>query len=368
MALLSSCAFAQSSAAVIEAKGTARPANADGTYAALRVSAPAGDGVSVKDFTLEREGGSFHFEQGSFYFYNQVSGRDLGAVFLGKGHFSLAPKDVGEQHSLALLAKNGEMEQDFSTLVLRFTDGTAAEIRKASTGSAGAATGAAGSAARDLRVGMREHIHMNIELRLLEDAIIPREGGYFVASFRMGFLLTGKNVLFTVDPESQPDQVELATWGDDNYQSWAAYRMPSAGRETGLVHVSDERLDVAFEKSGMMHCSAETTMTAHGDGVRVVPLNLYATLRVSGVYSESGDPLDFVQEDKTAGARELVPRRQRGTRRLRQLSDDVPSAEEPADRRDGQADKQGQRTRRRPARGVGHSGADSSGGVQSGRL
>jgi hypothetical protein len=306
MASLSSCACAQSSAAVIVAKGTARPANSDGTYTALRVSAPAGDGVSVKDFTLEREGGSFHFEQGSFYFYNPVSGRELGAVFLGKGHFSLAPKDAGEQHSLALLAKNGEMEQDFSTLVLRFTDGTAAEIRKASTGSAGAATGAAGSAARDLRVGMREHLHMNIELRLLEDAIFPREGGYFLASFRMGFLLTGKNVLFTVDPESQPDQVELATWGDDNYQSWAAYRMPRAGRETGLVHVSDERLDVTFEKSGMMHCSAETTMTAHGEGVRVVPLNLYATLRVSGVYSESGDPLDFVQEDKTADAQFAV--------------------------------------------------------------
>ena len=34
------------------------------------------------------------------------------------------------------------------------------------------------------------------------------------------------------------------------------------------------------------------------DGVRVVRLNLYPTLRVSGVYSESGAPLDFVQEGK----------------------------------------------------------------------
>ena len=34
------------------------------------------------------------------------------------------------------------------------------------------------------------------------------------------------------------------------------------------------------------------------DGVRVVRLNLYPTLRVAGVYAESGAPLDFVQEDK----------------------------------------------------------------------
>ena len=64
------------------------------------------------------------------------------------------------------------------------------------------------------------------------------------------------------------------------------------------MKVTDERLDVTIERSGMMKTSAETTMKVLRDGVRVVRLNLYPTLRVSGVYSESGAPLDFVQEAK----------------------------------------------------------------------
>jgi hypothetical protein len=47
--------------APIEPNGAARPANSDGTYQALRGSLPSGDGFTVKDLTLEREGGVFHF-------------------------------------------------------------------------------------------------------------------------------------------------------------------------------------------------------------------------------------------------------------------------------------------------------------------
>jgi len=64
------------------------------------------------------------------------------------------------------------------------------------------------------------------------------------------------------------------------------------------VQVTDEKLDVGIERSGEMKASAETTVKVLRDGVRVVRLNLYPTLRVTGVYSESGEPLDFVQEDK----------------------------------------------------------------------
>ena len=64
------------------------------------------------------------------------------------------------------------------------------------------------------------------------------------------------------------------------------------------MQVTDEKLDVTFDRSGMMKASAETTVKLRHDGVRVVRLNLYPTLRVAGVYSENGAPLDFVQEAK----------------------------------------------------------------------
>jgi hypothetical protein len=307
-ACLSPRCLAQSAAPVIEPSGSARPANIEGTYAALRSALPSGDGLAVKDFTLERDGAAFHFDQGSFYLYGPVNGRVTGAVFLGKGHFELAPTEATEQRSLALLTKNGVMAQDFSTLVLRFSDGTAEEIRKGSAGAVGASSSQASQAGVDAAKGFRQKLHANFELRLLDDLLGTAPGQFFLASFRMGGLFTGRNVLFIVDPqgalEASPDEVGLSTWDDDGVQTWAAYRMKDLrdGHRGIAVHVAAERLDVAFEKSGTMHSSAETTVNVLQDGVRVVHLNLYPSLRVSGVYSESGVPLDFVQE-----AREYDP-------------------------------------------------------------
>jgi len=296
---------AQMGTSVIEANGAARTPNTDGTYAALRSSLPGNDGVVVKGLTLEREGGRFRLDEGSVYFYGPVNGRVTGAVFVGKGHFELAPKEASEQHSLALLTKSGVMAQDFSTLVLRFTDGTAEEIRKGSAGTAAAPAAPVSQAARELAKSFRTRMHDNLELRLLDDAIAGRQGGFFLASFRMGGMFTGRNVLFVVDPEgtphAAPDQVELATWDDFDVQTWAAYKLHEASAHEGVpLHVSAERLDVSFEKSGMIRASAETTFKVSRDGLRVAPLQMYPTLRVSGVFSASGQPLDFVQEDKDA--------------------------------------------------------------------
>ena len=53
-------------------------------------------------------------------------------------------------------------------------------------------------------------------------------GQFFLASFRMGSALTGKNVVFIVDPEgtphATPDQVELTTWSDVDVQPWVDNR------------------------------------------------------------------------------------------------------------------------------------------------
>jgi hypothetical protein len=216
----------------------------------------------------------------------------------------LTVKDVGEQRSLALLTKSAGMAQDFTTLVLRFTDGTAEEIRKASAGAGAQPDGHVRAAAEDLAKNYRKNMSDNVELRMLADVLGGGQGQFFLASFRMGNMLTGKNLLFLVDPEgtahAAPDEVELTTWSDTELQPWVAYKMQHAdGKDQGSrVKVTDERLDVTIDHGGSMKTSAETTVKVLRDGVRVVRLNLYPTLRVSGVYSESGAPLDFVQEDK----------------------------------------------------------------------
>jgi hypothetical protein len=196
------------------------------------------------------------------------------------------------------------MAQDFTTLVLRFTDGTAEEIRKASAGAGAQPDGHVRAAAEDLAKNYRKNMSDNVELRMLADVLGGGQGQFFLASFRMGNMLTGKNLLFLVDPEgtahASPDEVELTTWSDFELQPWVAYKMQHAEEKYRgkRVQVSDERLDVIIDRGGTMKTSAQTTVKVLRDGVRVVRLNLYSSLRVTGVYSESGMPLDFVQEDK----------------------------------------------------------------------
>jgi len=294
---------AQTASKPIEPNGRARAANALTVYAALRTDLPGADGVTVKDFTLQREGGKFTFEQGDFYFYAPVEGRVTGAVFVGTGRFDLTAQGADEKRSLKLLTKSDSMTQEFTTLVLRFTDGTAEEIRKASAGAAGAPDKRVRNAAEDFAKEYRKNMSDNVDLRILADVIgNGGQGQYFLASLRMGNVLTGKNLLFLVDPEgtahAKPDQVELTTWSDVDLQPWVAYTMQHAEEKNSArrVQVTDERLDVTIGRDGEMKNTAETTMKVLRDGVRVVRLNIYPSLWVSGVYSESGAPLDFVRE------------------------------------------------------------------------
>jgi len=308
MAFMPCVCLAQLSAPVIEPNGTAHVPNSEGTYAALRSNLPVGPGLAVKNLIIERQGGSFRFDDGSFFLYGPVNGHVTGAVFEGKGHFTLAPTDPNERRSLALLTKTSEMSQEFTTVVLRFTDGTADEIRKASTGpSSGSATEASKPAA-ELAKDFRETIHWNLEARLLEDVLTDkpadRHGNFFLASFRAGGFFAGKNLLFIVDPEgalsADGDQVELATWDTGDFHGWTAYRIQGADSDAVALpaHVTDEAIDLSLEKSGKITCAATVSLNVNRPGLRVIHFDLFPTLRVSGVYSETGAPLDFIQEDK----------------------------------------------------------------------
>ncbi|WP_160114953.1 M1 family aminopeptidase [Bryocella elongata] len=293
---LASPALAQEQAP-IHPSGAGRNPNALVEYSILRSSVASQPGITVRNLVIEREGAKFTFSDGNFYLYPAINGRVTGGVFLGKGHFSLKVSDPREQHSLAYFSKSEGLEQDFTSLLLRFTDETAAEITRASAGTTGPSTEAqqiAGESAKKFR----QHLHENFEQRLLEDIVPDRGGSFFLASFRMGGAFTGHNVLFTIDPDDSPDQVSFATWDDYTYDVWAGYRMSDRSKVAVPLRIVEEQPDVTIERSGNLIGSTETTFTVFRDQTRVLPLNLYPTLRVSAVFDETGTPLDFIQEGK----------------------------------------------------------------------
>lgn len=281
--------------------------NTNGAYRQLRNLLPAGPSLQVNNLVLKRDAATFTFTHGSFTFFGEVNGKVTGAVFGGQGHFHLTPPTPTERHSLQILTKAPEFDADFTQVVLRFTDATAAELRKAPGATPGASDTALTQAAMEFHTFQREHLHENLDLRLLEDVLSPAPGGFFLAAIKG---TSNPHILFEIDPHGAtdvaPEEVRLLTYNTWGWSTPAAFHLApeylngtaSGRQENYSFKVEDEDLDTSIEKNGFLGGIATVHLHASADGLAVVPLRLYPTLRVSQVEGAHGELLDFVQEKK----------------------------------------------------------------------
>ncbi len=114
------------------AQNAAPGPNSDPTYQALRNAALGSESVTVSNFQLHREAATFHLRSGTICFLAPVANKVTGAVFIGDGNLVIDPPD-SERAMLKLLTKENEFSENFSQMVLRFTDSTYEEIKGAST-------------------------------------------------------------------------------------------------------------------------------------------------------------------------------------------------------------------------------------------
>jgi hypothetical protein len=302
-----SIVFASSAASVICAQ---QAPNRNAVYQQLRGMLPVDDIISVNNLELRRDAATFTFTRGDFAFYPEVNGKVTGAVFRGQGHLHLTPPTAEERHNLLILNKAEEFDEDFDQVVLRFTDDTAAELRKGSAGKASPDV-VFGRQANDLRTFQRLKLFENFDLRLLEDVLSPSQRGYFLAAIH------GKknaHLILTIDPHGArrvaPEEVCLLSWSEDGFTyltafpSQASAKGTAAGKDpdNGTYQIQHEDLDVTIEKNGFLTGLATVQITALQDGLGVARLALYPTLRVSKVEDEKGNALDFVQEKKEEDA------------------------------------------------------------------
>ena len=281
------------------AQNAAPGPNSDPTYQALRNLTLGGDAVSVSNLELKRDVGTFHLRSGTVCFVAPVAGKVTGAVFTGDGNFVLAPPGA-EKAMLKLLTKENEFSENFSQMVLRFTDSTYDEIKKAGT------VGASGCDAgllKDTQHTTRHKLKTNLESRILEDLLSPEPGSLFVAFIR-GKRYNGQE-LFTIDPHEGRDQVDFSTYDENKYGDWASFPMSGERKKGAMgqpIRIDHQQLETTLEKNANLIGKSTTTFTANLKGLRVVPLNLFRTLRVRRVTTADGQPLSFIQEDKNEDA------------------------------------------------------------------
>src|SRR5215469_3769234 len=274
--------------------------NSDPTYQQLRNITLGGEAVAVIGLDLRRDAATFHLRTGTVCFVTAVQGKVTGAVFVGDGNFIIDPPNATERSMLMLLTNGSDFSENFSQAVFRFTDSTYDEIKKAGT----AATGGCDSGTlKDSQNAARHKLKENIDARILEDVLSP-EPGLYVAAFVHGKRFNDKE-LFRIDPHSSGDQVELFTFDESKFGTWAGFNLSSSDHhriQRRRMHIEHQQLDTTIEKNAALTGKATTTFVASVNGLRVVPFLLFPTLRAESVTGEGGQGLQFVQEDKNDDA------------------------------------------------------------------
>jgi hypothetical protein len=292
--------------------------NTDPAYKALR-NIGTGDMLPAKELVLQRDLGKFVLN-GVLTFLAPVNGKVTGAVFFGRGSFELIPPIEVERRSLAELTKEPALHEEFDQAVFRFTDNTYEEVKRLA-GPAPATLSSGGdpmAALAQVQKTLRKDEKYNLDGRILEDVLAAQPGGLFWA-FIHGQKVSSK-LLFAIDPHGlsefhlAPEEVALRTYEDKKEGTWAAFHFSeeyknhqARGSQNNLtIDIEHQRLDTALDKSGKMDGISETTFLSRIDGLRVVPFDLFHSLRVRNVLDAEGHPLAFVQENKDEDANFFV--------------------------------------------------------------
>ena len=288
--------------------------NSDPVYQQLRNITPGGKAITVKDFVLKRDTGTFTFKSGNFFFLTPVQGKTTGAVFIGTAIFSLEPPSGAEKHSLQLLTKSSEMLEQFNNAVFRFTDGTEEDIEAKGSAAAGTTMSQAGEMLADIQKALRKHLQYNLDARILQDVLSTEPGDLFCA-FIKGQKYSGKEI-FVMDrhgvpadfigEDVAPEEVAFYTYDDNKSGVWTAFHYrdeytqgTASGRQVNESYrIVNQKLDVTIEKGGHLSGTTTTTVLPLASGIRVVPLRLFRKFRVETVKDENQQPLSFIQEKK----------------------------------------------------------------------
>jgi hypothetical protein len=203
---------------------------------------------------------------------------------------------------LKLLTKENEFSENFSHLVLRFTDSTYDEIKKAGTAATG---GCENGLLKDSQNAMRhgQLLKYNLDARILQDVLSPEPGRLFVA-FVHGKRYNDKE-LFVIDPQgaryAMEEEVGLMTYDENKYGLWSAFPLSGGHRRGagGHIHIEHQLLDTMIEKNANLTGKATTTFVVRVNGSRVIPFDLFPNLRVQSVTAADGRGLSFIQGRQT---------------------------------------------------------------------
>ncbi|HEV7643211.1 MAG TPA: M1 family aminopeptidase [Pyrinomonadaceae bacterium] len=296
---------------------TAKNANADPLYKELKVRSlepgAFSDCVLVTNLTMKKDRGIFVFKGGEICFLAPVKGRHTGAVFIGDGEFHLTPPNETEKKSISIFIEAGEVNEQFTQLVMMFTDKTVEEIKNSPDAKAGG-NAEGGVRARDLfrdkESLLKKQFRYNMSSRILADLYTPDRPGFFIS------FIDGKSygkLVYAIDPlgipEVYPEQVQLLSYAENTGGTWTAFHLQeeyskgtaNSWTDRRIYDITKHDLDTTIQGTKLI-IKDVLTMQMRAANVQFIPFDLFRSLRVKSVRTEDNAEIDFIQESKDEDA------------------------------------------------------------------
>ncbi len=291
---------------------TASKANIDPGYVAFRKASETansfgGEYATVNNLVLKRDAATFTLKNGEIYFLTPTNGKTTGAVFLGDGEITLIPPVDSEKKMLNFFINSTEIKEQFSQLVMFFSDETFDEIKKSPNAKI-AASGSQSAKARDAYQNkeslFKNSFHYNMATRLLMDLYAPSRPGFFTT------FIEGKKyskLIYQLDPlgisEVSPEQVALFNYADNGI--WTAFHLANEyakgtannNVDRRIFDLTKHEIDITL-RGTKLFASDKITIKTLVNGQRVLPFDLFPFLRVKRVTDEKGQEISIIQEDK----------------------------------------------------------------------
>ncbi len=287
----------------------------------LRAAQPKKTGSPVHGTVLARDAFTFRLDSGAFFPLAEVSGRVVGGVFKGRGRFELTPATENERRFLALRSKRKGLQtlsDSFEEAVFLFTDGAEKELLRPGQAIPADESELASAYHRVLKRAEKS-LHADLRLRLLPDLLeaAPVSQGLFLACFEGAdlppaiavFAPKGLNRTW-LGPDSEVETTALIVMHEERGGCWySEHPLPGSALGPGPaapdLHALHYSVDTTIRKNTDIEGRTTMRFRSAAAGVRVVPLDLFAKLRVDAIrLKRGGQPasdVDFIQGgDKSA--------------------------------------------------------------------
>ena len=314
----------------VQVSGRRSPlANSDPNYNALR-GGRLTKVYRVRNLVLTRDVGAFTFRSGSFSFLPPVLGHVAAGVFVGDGNFQLKPASENAVKHLHRIAGIDSVDEDFTALVVYFSDSTFDEIRRHSE-IADESPQRHEEAFQRVK-GILEHRRElprtplerllnyedipNYDAEILAELYNPAQRGSFRAFLHgrkhadLRFLLNPRGAmpmlpapeetaLLNFDPAGETDGV----WYLSHLAAELASGSASSSEDKRLVAPEHYRIEAFIGKENLLHkmpdllATCELNFRSLDDGTRMVKFDLVPDLQVSRV-AWNGQEVPFIQESR----------------------------------------------------------------------